>query len=107
MSFIRVHWKHSIPSEPVLLYSELDKNRFEIRKLEIWADGHCGYADSNEEFGDTRLGAVTTPPLSEIAKQREFEPSEIVGQEFESVWARRKSSLRDMILLNDDKEAIE
>lgn len=44
MTYIKVFWKHSFLDEPVLMYSELDENRNEIRKIEIYRDGMMGYA---------------------------------------------------------------
>ncbi len=44
MKYIKVKWLHSHPDEPVLLYSELDKDRWETRKVEVFADGRIGFA---------------------------------------------------------------
>ncbi len=96
MNYIQVEWKHSFPMEPVLLYSELDDNRWEVRKVEIFSDGHWGYADSAESFGGTRLGKEPLPPLDEIAADMQFSPTEISNEEFEQVWARRNDErMRD------------
>ena len=86
MKYIRVKWKQSNPNEPVWLYSELDDNRWEVRKVEIFADGRRGYAGEGREFGGTGLGEVPIPPLEEIAKDHEFDPTEITQKEFEEVW---------------------
>ena len=56
MTYIKVEWIHSHADEPTLLYSELDQARWEKRKVEVFADGHCGYASSTESAGFTRLG---------------------------------------------------
>ena len=85
-SFIRVYWRHSSPDEPVELLSELDGERFEVRKVEIWADGRSGYASQAEEVGGTRLGELPVPPLSEIAADPQFEPHEISEAEFDQRW---------------------
>jgi uncharacterized protein DUF6881 len=39
MKYVRVGWKHQHPAEPVALYSELDDNRFEVRKIEVFRNG--------------------------------------------------------------------
>jgi hypothetical protein len=41
---------------PVVLYSELDDNRFEVRKVEVFRDGRLGYADAVRSSGGTGLG---------------------------------------------------
>jgi hypothetical protein len=90
MNYIRVGWKHQHVDEPVILYSELDDNRFEVRKVEVFRNGRCGYASPEVSSGQTRLGIVAVPELSEIAKDPQFEPVEVTREEFESVWARRE-----------------
>ena len=91
MKYIKVKWIHSIQSEPVLLYSELDDQRMEVRKVEVFADGSMDFADRMRQKGNARLGKVPVPPLDEIAADSEFEPFEIEQSEFDSVWADAQS----------------
>jgi hypothetical protein len=42
MKYIRVKWIHSLPNEPITLFSELDDDRYEVRKLEIFAMAPVG-----------------------------------------------------------------
>lgn len=91
MKYIRVKWNHKHHDEPVLLYSELDTERWEKRKVEVFRDGRCGYASASESGGSTRLGEEPIPALTEIASDPQFEPVEITQQEFEEVWAKRKT----------------
>jgi hypothetical protein len=90
MSYIRIRWKHEFSGEPALLYSELDENRWEIRKVEVFPDGHRGYASAAGSFGGTGLSVEPIPPLAEIAANPEFEPAEIGRQEFEHIWDNRQ-----------------
>jgi hypothetical protein len=90
MNYIKVKWKHSLPNEPVCLYSELDAKRWEARKVEMYRDGTCGYAGAAESGGATRLGEAPIPPLTEISCDPQFEPVEITKEEFERVWSKRK-----------------
>jgi hypothetical protein len=90
MTHMRVRWTHSLPNAPVLLYSELDDQRWEVRKVEVYGDGHKGFASPSESAGDTILGKEQIPPLTEIRSDPQFDPSEISKDEFESVWAARK-----------------
>jgi hypothetical protein len=85
LTHFAVRWHHSFPDEPVDLYSELDENRFELRKVEAFADGRMSYAGLDSNAGDTELGTLFVPPLSEIASE-EFAPREIDASEFESIW---------------------
>lgn len=94
MTYIKVKWHHSFQNEPVILYSELDENRSEVRKVEVYADGSCGYAGEGQELGGTKLGLVPIPALAEIAADAQFEPLETSQQEFENLWAHREECLR-------------
>jgi hypothetical protein len=89
MTYLKVKWKHSNPEEPIWLYSELDDSRWEVRKIEIFPDGHYGFASATEASTDTGLGEVPVPPIGEIAAIPEFEPEAISKEEFEKVWSRR------------------
>lgn len=91
MRYMRVGWKHQHSDEPVILYSELDDDRFEVRKVEVFRNGPCGYASAEGSSGQTQLGIVAVPELSEIAKDPQFEPVEITRDEFENVWGRREA----------------
>ncbi len=86
MEYISVIWKHNHRDEPVRLVSELDGERFEIRKLEFFLDGSVGFASKEGESASTRLGEVTVPPLSEINEDLEFEGVAITKNEFDELW---------------------
>jgi hypothetical protein len=87
MNYIRVKWLHSFEDEPVFMYSELDDERWEIRKVEIFADGRRGFASAFESAGGSGLSKEPLPSIEEIASDQQFEPVAITKDEFESVWA--------------------
>lgn len=88
-TYLYAKWKSAPADSPVEFYSELDAARWEKRKVEVFPDGHMGYASSSSSSNDgTRLAIVALPPLSDIARQIEFEAREISAEEFESVWLR-------------------
>lgn len=89
MNYIYVSWKHSAPDEPVVLYSELDEERWEVRKVEIFMDGHKDYAGESDSSGSLWLGEAAVPGLEEINSSPEFEASEISRAEFEKIWESR------------------
>ena len=94
MEYLRVRWIHTVPDDPVILYSELDGERWELRKVEVYADGREDYADGKAQSGSTLLGTVPVPTLDEIAAQPEFEPALITAEEFETVWQSARSKHR-------------
>jgi hypothetical protein len=92
MQYIRVEWKHNNPDEPIQLYSELDDNRWEVRKVEVFRYGSPGFASSTNSSRSTRLGIEPVPPLWKIALESEFEPREITKDEFERAWSKAVDS---------------
>ncbi len=89
MRYIAVEWKHHDPAYPTVLYSEVDSAGWEVRKIEVYADGRVGWADRSGAGGDTRLGIEPMESVAEIATDPQFEPREIAGEEFERMWAGR------------------
>lgn len=87
MQYIKVKWIHQPNNDPVLLYSELDDGRWEVRKVDVFADGHMQYASSTTSTGDAALGLEPIPPLEQIREDPQFEPVGISKEEFEGVWA--------------------
>jgi hypothetical protein len=94
MEYIKVKWVHAHPDEPILLYSELGKDRWETRKVEVFADGRVGFASASEATPSTKtkLSLEPLPTLHEIAADPQFQPVEITKGEFEEVWSNRRSA---------------
>ena len=88
MVCIKVSWKQDDPHTPILVYSELDDERWEVRKVELFTDGSFGYADRATSRRTTFLGLEPIPTLSDIAAIPEFEPAEITKDEFEAMWLK-------------------
>jgi len=92
MRYLRVKWAHSSPRDPVDIYSEIDHDGYEVRKVEIFSDGNIGFADSAETYCSTELGEKPVPSLESIVADPQFQPSVISKEEFERIWAKRLSS---------------
>lgn len=84
----KVFWEHEFPDEPVILYSEVGDFGVETRKVEVFRDGHCQFADSLRSTGDTLLSEGPLPSVGEIDDQSEFSLSDIEQGEFEQAWQR-------------------
>src|ERR1035437_670067 len=78
IAYLKVEWLHSFPDEPRWLYSELDADRNETRKVEGFPDGKLGYAALGKSSGGTRLSEVPIPPNAEIAADPQFRLVEIL-----------------------------
>ena len=88
MMYIQVKWDHSLSYEPVILYSEIDENRWEVRKVEVYADGRMGFASSSESKGGSGLSKEPLPSMAEIAADPQFKPAEVDQIEFERIWVK-------------------
>jgi hypothetical protein len=86
MKYIHVKWIHSFPNEPITLFSELDDDRYEVRKLEIFPDGSADRASADVSVGKTVLGELPIPSLEGINFDPQFQAEEITQSEFEVVW---------------------
>jgi hypothetical protein len=68
----RLIWTHSFDDEPVVLWSEIDDDGFERRKVDEYRHGRLDYADKGVSTGSTRLSDQPMPPLEQINADREF-----------------------------------
>ncbi len=91
MKYIKVKWLHTSPDTPTLLYSELNSELWEVRKVEAYADGRMDFADREGRSGSTKLGIEPLPPIEQIAADPEFEPVTISAAEFEAVWEKAQA----------------
>jgi len=85
-TYLKVRWKHDYPVEPVLLLSELDADRYEVRKVEVFADGTMGYASEESNAHGTQLGEVPVPMEGEISADPQFAIEAVTAEEFERLW---------------------
>lgn len=86
MEYLKVRWIHDLLTEPVLLMSELDSDRYELRKVELYADGRMGFASTDRESGGTILGEKPVPPVADIASDPQFIVEEFDDVGFEQAW---------------------
>ena len=86
MQYLKCRWIHNFDDEPILIYSELDNDRFELKKIHIYRNGEIGYAYQEIEFLDTRLGEVPVPEIEEIRADPQFVPEYIAEEEFQKIW---------------------
>ena len=91
MKYIRLKWNHTNPDEPVWIFSELDRDDKEVRKIECFRNGFCDVATAAGSSGTAALMTLPLPDLSALARRDpEFIPLEITKEEFEKVWEHRR-----------------
>ena len=86
MSYLKVHWRHDSEKQPVAFYCELDGDRMEVRKVELFADGSLTYAYEKGASGSTLLAPLPMPTIEDLSNSPNYDPSEITREEFEDVW---------------------
>lgn len=88
MAYIKVYWKHTFPDEPILMFSELDEKRNEIRKVEVYRHNLIGCAWGDISRNGTFLSKYEIPEINVINEDAQFEGIEIEREEFEEVWEK-------------------
>ncbi len=86
MEYIDVIWHHEGNQDPTRLISELDGQRYEVRKLEFFRSGVVGFACAGQHSEGTELGELPVPPLAEINASPEFSGNSIVRAAFDQLW---------------------
>lgn len=86
MIYLKVHWDHDSEIRPVAFYCEMEDDRMEVRKVELFADGSFGYANERRSSGKTTLGALPMPTVAELTASPNCEAREITRDEFEEIW---------------------
>ena len=92
MKYLMVKWVLSAQDDPCVMHSELDEQRMERRKIEVYRDGRWGFADEREEVGGSGLGEALVPTVESLNADLEFEAEEIDEEEFEKMWNVRWSA---------------
>jgi len=91
MKYIRLKWNHTNPDEPVWIFSEIDSDGREVRKIECFRNGFCDVATATGSSGTAALMTMPMPDLLALSRRDpEFEPEEITREQFEEVWTTRK-----------------
>ena len=95
MVYVKYIWIHEREKYPILFYSQLDSDRFEVRKIELWKNGKIGLASEDFKVGETDLGEIAMPELDEFNLDPEFCAFEISEEEFEIIWRKYVKLLDD------------
>lgn len=83
MRYFRTYWNQSSLEYATWIYSEVDNNGFETRKIELFLDGHYNYFDETTPFD---LGEfLTDEEIQEVNKESEVHMLEIRREDFEQV----------------------
>ena len=86
MTYLRVEWNHKFEDEPIELLSELDSERYEVRKVERFRSGAKAFAGPDGASGTTMLSEKPIPSIEQIAADPQFRAVAISRETFERIW---------------------
>lgn len=92
MRYLKVTWIHDDPEDPVELYSEIDDEGWEQRRVDCYASGRKDIVGRGVATGKTGLSDVPileTP--EEIAEDPQFRAEPISSAQFEEAWGSAAS----------------
>jgi hypothetical protein len=86
-TYVCGEWFHDFADEPRLFYAELDDERYELRKVEVFKNGKRIRASTEDLKRDPMaLADQPWPSLNEINAEAESHAEEISAAEFEDLW---------------------
>ena len=86
-TYVCGEWSHDFADEPCCIYSELDDERYETRKIEVFKDGTTTRASTEVLKRDPMaLADQPIPSVAEVNAYPEFHMEEISAAEFEDLW---------------------
>ena len=87
-TYVRGEWFHDFADEPRFFYAELDDERYELRKVEVFKNGKTVRASTEVLKRDPMapLSDQPWPSLEEINAHEEFHAQEISAADFEDLW---------------------
>jgi hypothetical protein len=94
MTYEKLVWQTAKDDYPVVTYSEIDDERWEVRKVEVFRNKPPGYADVNECRGSIGLSDVK---MRESIAHRELTLTAITKEEFEEAWARAMAAQQGLL----------
>lgn len=90
MRFGHTQWHHDNPTTPTEIYAEYDDAGWQLRKVEMFADGRITFADVNRSSGDTLLAEKALDFEEALVKfadpQAKLTLQEIDKATFEKIW---------------------
>lgn len=95
LEYLMMDWKHDKKKYPVKIYVEIDDQRYETRKIEVFLEGKIGFAFLDVEFceaegGDTGLGDQKMPELQKLLSRNDtvLKTTIISKEDFELLWKK-------------------
>jgi len=88
MKYVHIQWVHDQPDAPTDIYAELDDNRMEVRKVEMFNDGSIGYALEGVSTQSTSLRPSPLPYVSQLNQDPKAMARDMDWHEFDDLWEK-------------------
>lgn len=82
MEYVKYYWEYIDEETPVLIFAELDEERYSTRQADVFSDRHIEILGDKEEY----VSEAPYPSNDEINDMGEFKIFNISKSEFEHVW---------------------
>lgn len=79
MEYVKYFWKYTDDDTPILIFAELDEERYSIRDISVFPDRHI-------EIQGEYISEEPYPQNEEINDMVDFKIFNISKDEFEKVW---------------------
>ena len=108
MEYILLEWFHDIEDEPYLIYSEIDNQRYETRKIEVFKNGTCLRCGEEILNSSIDLADIAFPEnIDEINRDKQFHAKYITKKDFEKFWDSINNCIRivkEIYKIDDNSE---
>lgn len=89
MKYVHIKWNHELLDAPTDVYAELDGNRMEVRKIEIYNDHNIGFAmEGGRSSGNTSLRPTPVPLVSVLNQDPKAMARDMDWHEFDDLWEK-------------------
>lgn len=83
MEYVKYYWKYIDDETPILIFAELDDERYSTRQVYVFLDRHIEIMVDKEVY----VSEEPYPSNEEINNMGEFKIFSISKSEFEKIWA--------------------
>lgn len=83
MEYVKYYWKYIDEETPILIFAELDEERYSTRQVEVFTDRHIEIMGDKEAY----VSEASYPSNEEIDNMGEFKILNISKSEFEEIWS--------------------
>jgi hypothetical protein len=91
MEYVKYYWKCIDDETPILIFAELDDERYSTRQVSVFLDRHIEIMGDKEEY----VSEEPYPSNEEINNMGEFRIFNISKSEFEKIWAIYPNNFED------------